>query len=524
MQLNKTHLKEYLKLLYVANNRVDKRSSKKSNTSNRWLKQFAAFLGMGVFFLFVFSRIPNFDISTSLFFLVLIFTLITEFLSEYTMILLDTKDNNILFHHPISSQTVFVGRLIYILAVALLSGLSLAIPYFIYVIVLKGFLVGLGFVISCLLAIISSVSLALFLYVLLFKLCGAERLKNIINYVQIGMTMTLLAVYYLSIELLDFADFSQLSFSYEWWSVFIPSSWFLSILDVVNGSDIPVFAKLFSIIGVVLPCVLSYFSFKYLSRIFKTELVRFDHKEIKIEKSKKKFSLSNAYSKLVAVNRVEKELFVIYKKLLGRDKNFKMAVYPAIAYSLVMPIIKIVKASSEAPLSASSSASIFLYVLYFGSFVFIGSVFSFYIGDYSDVSDLYRVSPLKKRGLIITSLLKVLSFNFLLLPLLLSSIFIQYIWGYTYLLNVLTVFFVVNILSIVMLLFGTLRFPLSLSKADSNKVIMTFQILGIMTVLGVLGVAHYFILSVSYGLIVYTLILAVIYFVSMRFLRVSSIK
>ncbi|MGB5989692.1 MAG: hypothetical protein WBG43_08130 [Marinifilaceae bacterium] len=524
MQLNKTHLKEYLRLLYVANNRVDKKNSTNSTSSSRWAKQFWASLLIGSFLVFMFSRMADFNLATALFFLVIMFTLIAEFLSEYAIILLDTKGNDILFHHPISSQTVFAGRLIYILAVALFSGLTIAFPYLIYVIVSKGVLVGLGFIISCVLTIISSISLALFLYVLLFKFCGAERLKNIINYVQIAMSMILIATYYLSIELFDLTDLSQLSFSYEWWSVFVPSYWFLSILDILGGVEIPVFAKLFPALAVILPCVLSVFSYKYLSKIFKTELIRFDHKEKKTEKIKSKFTLTNFYIKFFAVNKIERELFVLYKKLLSRDKNFKMAVYPAIAYSLVMPIIRIVKETSKAPLSESTDVSLFLFALYFSSIVFITSVFSFHIGDYGKLSDLYRVSPLKKKGLIMTSALKVLNYNFLLVPMLLCSVFIGYIWGFTYVFNVVTVFFIVNIICMLMLLIGTSRFPLSLAKGDSDKISMGVKMFAIIAFLSMVGVAHYYILFATYGLIIYTSLLAVVYLIIIRYLRVKTIK
>ena len=97
MQLNKTHLKEYLRLLYVANNRVDKKNSTNSTSSTRWLKQFGASLLIGAFLVFVFSRMADFNLATAIFFLVIMFTLIAEFLSEYAIILLDTKDNDILF-------------------------------------------------------------------------------------------------------------------------------------------------------------------------------------------------------------------------------------------------------------------------------------------------------------------------------------------------------------------------------------------------------------------------------------------
>lgn len=523
MQINKTHLKDYLKLLYIANNRVDHGFSKKSNTSSRWIKQFFSSAVVGLLSMFMLAFFPNFQFASFLFFIILMITLITSFLSEYSNILLDTKDNNILFHHPISSQTVFTGRLIYIIAVALFSGLSICFPSILYMLFAKGALMGLGFFFASILAIFTSVSLALFLYILLFKFLGGERLKDIINYIQIGFSVVFISCFYLSDHLFDVSDIENIIFTYEWWAAFVPPLWQVAFIDVFSPVATSVLCKLLAAIALFFPIVIGLFSYKHLASVFKTEMVKFDIKEQRMEKKKSKLALSVIYAKLFTINKLERSLFSLYNKLFSRDRSFKMMVYPAVAYSLVLPLIKILKANKEAGLSVDTSASVYLTALYYSSMLFITAVLYLSIGDYGNVSDIYKAAPLKKTGFVLSSSLKVLNYNFFLIPLFISSVFITYVWGWTHLLSVVTVFLSINIVGIFALLASEFKFPLSLPKAEMSKTSMGVMIFLVMILLGFLGLMHYYILMAPYGLIIYTSLLAIGYLASLSALRSKSL-
>jgi len=525
MSLNKKHLKSYLKILFVMNNRVDMGFAKKSNTSKRWMKQFFSLAIMGIFSCVIVATVPSHQLGYSVFFSMLMMMLMTSFLSEYSNILLDSKDNSVLFHQPISSKTIFAGRLAYILIAALASGLALSAPTLIYVLIRDGLVIGSVLFLSCLLVTFFSVFSALFLYLLLMKVIGGEKFKDLVSYLQIGMALIFLGGYYFSIELLDVKDLANFSFSYEWWGLFVPPMWQVAFIDFFKGVEMDVLKVSMIALALVSPFVLGVFSYKYLSLGLKTDLVKFDNKDVKKQTKSRKYSLSNVYIRLFAVNKQERGLMTVYKKLFSRDRVYKMTVYPAIAYSLFMPLFKVVKAyNEEGGLNAESSPSVYITALYFLSLLFISALLYLSMGDFKNVSDLYRVAPLKKQGIVLSSVLKVLSYNFFLIPLAIGAAFIMYFWGWGHMLSVLTVFFAVSLTCILRLLSGSFKLPLSISKAEMGNSGMAVMMVGTMALLAMLGVLHYFIMLVPYGLIVYTSILAIGYFVSMRVLRVKSLK
>lgn len=523
MSLNKKHLKSYLKILFIMNNRVEMGFSKKSKTSRRWAKQFFSLVVMGLLSLLIVSKLPDFQLGMTIFFSMLLMMMLTSFLGEYSNILLDSKDNSVLFHQPISSKTIFTGRLIYILISALACGLALSAPTLIYVFVAKGAVVGSTFLLACLLTTFLSVFCALFLYLIILKALGGEKFKDIMNYIQIGFSLIFFACYYYSVELLDIKDLANYTFTYQWWSVFVPPMWQVSLIDTINGAVQGGLNLILCVLAILTPAILGFFSYRYLSSDLKTGLVKLDNKELKKE-VKRRFSLSSMYAKLFTINNQERSLFSLYRSLLSRDRNFKMMVYPTLGYCLVLPVIQVFKAYKESGLSEETSPSVYITALYYLSMLFITSLSCVSIGDNNKLNDIYKVAPLKKPGMILSSTLKVLSYNFLIIPLFLSSFFVYYIWGWSHLLSVVTVFFSISLLGIFRMLAGEFKLPLSISKADSSKTIMGVMIFLVMIMLAILGVIHYFIMQVPYGLIVYTSILAIIYFMSMRALREKAYK
>lgn len=507
------------------NNRVDHGFSKRSKNSNRWRKQFFSLLAFGVISLMFVSKLPDVKLGFTVFFSVLLMTMITNFISEYSNILLESKDNAVLFHQPISSKTIFTGRLIYIIAIAIACGLVMSIPSLVYILATYGLILGCSFLLSCFLITFLSVFISLFLYLVIMKRLGGERFKDVINYIQIGFSLLFLGGYYYSIELWDIKDLADFTFTYQWWAVFVPPIWQVSLMDMFQGVFISNFNILLSVLAIVCPLILGYYTYNYLSKGFKSDLLKFDSKDIKKEEKKVRFSISNIYARLFSVNKQEQTLFTVYKTLLSRDRNFKMMVYPAIAYSVLLPLFKIIKSySQDGVLNIDSSPSIYLYALYFMSMLFVTSITCVHIGDFKNLTDIYRVAPIKKSGVILTSVLKVLSYKFLVLPLVFVSVFIFYFWGLTHLLSIVTVFFIVSLLGILMLISGNFNLPLSISKADSNKTSMGVKMFLFMLILGVLGMIHYFILLVPYGLLIYTIILGAGYFASMRALREKQLK
>ena len=117
-----------------------------------------------------------------------IFFVMTSMISDFSSVLLDIRDSNILYPKPIDKKTISVAKLIHIIIYLSLLTVALVGPSLIAGLIKNGiffFLVGL---MNVVLIDILIVALTALVYLLILKFFDGQKLKDIINYVQIGLS------------------------------------------------------------------------------------------------------------------------------------------------------------------------------------------------------------------------------------------------------------------------------------------------------------------------------------------------
>ena len=197
-------------------------SSSKKQTFARQLILFSImgiFVGMG-FFAFT-DVMLSFLVSYSVIMVMICTTLITEF----TSVLFDERDNNIILPRPVDNKTLVASRLLHIqiyigyiaLALALVSSIIVGIKYGFFVFI--GYFIGVG--ITAWIALL----ITTFFYLILARIVNAERFNNIITYVQVFLMIFIFAGYQLIPRLMDSDVIQEASLTITWHTYLVPPAW-----------------------------------------------------------------------------------------------------------------------------------------------------------------------------------------------------------------------------------------------------------------------------------------------------------
>lgn len=505
-QLNKQHLKLYLKVLYNTNNRRAKTPyNSKTENSNRIVLQMLGSVVMGVPLVFFITRFNNFTFALEMTFLSIISLLVLSFITEYSNLLFDTKDNDILFHRPISDRTVFAGRVIYILLFAFLMGSAMSLIPMIYLLVVDGGMMLLGYIVALVFTIFFSVFISLFLYMVLIKYLGGEKFNKFLYAFQILISAGLILFINIDRDFFQSVDFDSVATNLSHWAFAIPPVWEYGIVDFIANGNNSYSNLLLVLLAVVVPAVLGWFSYKYLAKSFKHEILKSDVK-VGRKSSGFKISLAAFYAKMCTFNVVERNLFKTIYKILCRDKDFMMKVSSSAATMIILAGLnayRIFVKSNET--DGAPSDVMLLVIIYMLSVMYINAAQRFSIGKFKDVSDKYKASPMAKPGVISIAVIKALSCMFLVPIYMVASVFIVFVWGWEAVVNLIAVFFVVNIVANFTVFSGKSRFPLSLNNGDDGS---TLTVMFGLFLLLVAAALHFIAMVIPYGVWGYTLIVA----------------
>ena len=165
----------------MGNNKKTDESKEKNNYL--CLLMFNAFMSIFIG-LIMMSNMPAMK-STNIVIGINLFMMISLMISDFSAVLLDVKEKNILLPKPIDSKTFNAAKTTHICIY--LMGLSLSLNLIPLVIgtIKYGVLFFVIFIIENILAVLIVIAITALLYTLVLKFFDGEKLKDIINYFQI---------------------------------------------------------------------------------------------------------------------------------------------------------------------------------------------------------------------------------------------------------------------------------------------------------------------------------------------------
>ena len=416
--------------------RVTMKKQTKKDPNNQMLTTLIVYTILGLFIGILVLTLKEIVMTMTIIHSYVLFMMAMTLITDFSSVLLDTTDNQIIIPRPVNSKTFFVARLVHILVYLLQFTLALALFPIIFIFIGYGILVGLASIITILLTVMFAVFITYLLYGLILKLSSEEKIKDIISGFQIAMTIIFAVGFQIVPRLINIENL-KVTMPIHWYTYLLPPMWMANALQAVQQLKVdgPHFVMI--LLAVALPIFTFWVMIKFLAPSFAKKMAAMGNagtqEEIVINAGgEQKKGLSEKLAPIVCINKTEQAGFEMAWKMTARDKGFKIQFYPSLAYILVFVFIVVFKrgenfAHTWATLSSSES---FLWCVYLPMFTISAAVSLIAFNENFAASWVYISRPLMQPGSLISGALKMLLVKFFAPIILLLFAFSYYVWGY----------------------------------------------------------------------------------------------
>lgn len=445
----------------------------------------------------------NYIFQMSLLFGIFMFMTLTALISDFSSVLLDIRDRNILGTKPINRKTVSMAKTVHVfIYMVFLTGAIGIIPLVVGLIK-HGVMFSLVFLFTLILMDLLVVVLTAMLYLAVLRFFDGEKLKDMINYVQIGFTIAITIGYQLLIRLFDIVHLDVV-FQPKWWQVFVVPVWFGAPFEVLlKGSRDPLFIG-FTVLALLVPILAILIYIKLMPSLERNLQKLADPGE---RSDKKGGGWKRFVSGLLPVGPQEKAFFGFAWTMIGNEREFKLKVYPSLGFSLIFPFIFIFTQLKEVGFQGLPGTKLYLFIYFCALLVPTIIMMLRYSGKYK-AAWIYHTAPIAERsaihrGTIMAALIR------LVLPLyLLESIIFTLLFGMEIIPDLIVFGFAIMLYAVISFAFLSKALPFS-QPFEAAQQSEGMRMIPLMLLLGVFGGIHLAATFVNYGVYIYLVILLI---------------
>lgn len=405
----------------------------KSDSNHQLLLQTFAYGFIGVLMGMVTISISDFMVSYTIFFSFIMIMIAMLMISEFTNVLIDTRDNSILMSRPINSRTLVLAKILHIAFYMLHMSLSLSLFTIITTWANHGFIAMLFFFLLICLTALFTLFLTNIFYLGLMNVVNGQKLKDIIVYFQIAMAILFMGAYQLLPRIMDIYDVTNIHMPIHWWTYLIPSVWMSGSFSALASSTFDASHLTFLVSALLIPVLSLIFVIKVLAPKFNKALSQIDvgdskKKEIKQEKQKSKGFIGKI-SRLFTKNRVEESAFKMVWIMSGRERKYKQSVYPSFGYIFIFILIFAFQSNDTFDLQALAQSKKYLWFIYMPIIITFSITQQLGFSDQSKSNWFYKALPINQPGDILLGAFKsVMVKHFIPIYLIISAV-VTGIWG-----------------------------------------------------------------------------------------------
>ncbi|MDI7742481.1 hypothetical protein QMK38_10745 [Lysinibacillus fusiformis] len=473
---------------------------KDKEPTNQYIKSLWIYVLFGLFLIPFLLMGENYLFQMSMVYGIFTFFIMTSLISDFSSVLLDIRDRNILYPKPVDRKTISAAKLMHVMIY--LSYLTIAlvgIPLIVSLFV-KGILFFLITLVNIILLDLLIVVLTALIYFLVLRFFDGEKLKDIINYVQIGLSLAVMIGYQLigrSFEIFNLT----VTFNLEWWQVFVFPIWYGANTELLLNRNFEPATILFTVLALLVP-ILAMWIYIKLTPAFEHNLQKLSYHGNAKEKRKSK--LRQTLVNIICRSKEERAFFRFATMMMKNEREFKLRVYPSLGFSIVIPLIFIFGAFRSDLDNLSNSNS---YLSIYFSLIIIPTIMVVlkFSGKYKGAW-IYKAAPLDKLAPMFSGTIKSFIVNlFLPIYLLLSIIFVV-LYGAGILPDLIVVFLHACIYAVICFMLLNKSIPFSQSFDEYNQNGNGIIIFGLMLIVALLAGLHYLSTLFAYGTYVYLVI------------------
>lgn len=478
-----------------ANQKKEKKEDKYAYIKSLWLY---AFMGLILIPLMAFGDNYLFQMSVS--FGIILFLIMTSMISDFSGVLLDIRDKHILHTKPINRRTINTAKVLHIMIY--LSQLTIAITLIPLVVSLlkQGIIFFLMTVVLLILANLFIVVITALLYLAILRFFDGEKLKDMINYVQIGLSIVIMIGYQVVIRSFELVDLN-IVYQVHWWHVFFVPMWFAAPYEWILNGNIETMIILLAALAIILPIV-AIIIYGKLIPSFEKNLEKLTSQS-KAKKSKVS-KLGEILITLFIRSREEKAFYQFTGKMISQERDFKLKVYPSLGFSIVIPFLFLYSGTNLGDISFATSSS---YLTIYFTMINIPTIIFMmrYSGKFKGAW-IFTILPIADFSMYYKGALKAVMIKLYLPIYFLLSIVFLFLFGIRIIPDLLVVFISAFLYAVICYQLLDKEVPFSMSF-DSGANQQSWRLFLLLLPLPILAGIHYISISLPFGVYIYGILL-----------------
>ncbi|MBP2022946.1 hypothetical protein J2Z44_002771 [Clostridium punense] len=470
----------------------DNKKSEKDN-SNRFLKSLWVYILIGLMLIPFILMESSYLYQMSIVFGIIMFLIMSSLISDFSSVLLDVRDKNIIGTKPVDSRTLNFAKTIHVSLYMFYVTIALILPALIASVSKHGILFTLMFIVAVIFLDMFIIVLTSFLYLIILRFFDGEKLKDVINYFQIILSLVIAIGYQMVGRLFQVAEMN-VQFTPKWWQYLLPPVWFAAPFEIMKKSEINLVYGILSVMAVVVPITAIAFYVKSMA-MFEENLQKMTNNSGKRKKVKRK--PGELISKILCRSKEERLFFRFTSDMIKNEREFKLKVYPSLGLAIIFPFIFIFQRLSMSSFAEISKGKSYFFIYFTGMMLSSIIIMVKYSGNYKGAW-IYKTMPINNYKPVFKGTMKALIAK-LFLPIFLfqAAVFIA-IFGVRITGDLVVI--LLNMMSYTLLCFMTMKKGLPFSQpydaAKQSDVGINFIL---MFVIGAIWVAHYFIGKMDYS-------------------------
>ena len=418
-----------------------------------------------------------------------LFFMVMFMISDFSSVLLDTRDKDIILTKPVGLETMNAARLIHVIYYMISLFLALNVISICILTYQFGVKILLGFAIMLVLLSFFIVFLTTILYSILLERFSGEKLKDIINAFQILLSVTTIISYQLVGRIFEFVDF-ELVIHIKWWTYLLPPAWYASFFKVLVEGDFTGAYVIMASLSVLVPLVSGAALVKWILPRYESYLSKLQVEDgIFIPKSSFKAKLKASIYSLVAHDHKERAFMNFADANLSRDRKLKLMILPNQALGYVFPLIMLLpfigKSGGIEGMLTELQGSLMYLNAYWAIVMFISNFEFLQYSEKFEASFIYDSFPIEDKRVIFSGAIKAYYIKYVLPGMLFINILFLLLCGVSSLVGLL----IIDVMSYLLLLLRykmtNLELPFSkeVSSAGNKNPAPVFGLMGICAVI-----------------------------------------
>lgn len=373
---------------------------------------FTAILAGGLF-AFISAQLRNPVTSFTIYFFFFITFLASILIADFTSVLIDVRDSYIILPKPVTDRTFVLSRLLHIFIHVCKIVTPMMLPGAVFFAIKYGVAVLLVFMVLIFTATLFAIFLINACYILILRITTPQKFQNIISYIQIAFAIFFYACYQLVPRMID--KFAGYDLSHSNTVIFLPSYWFgaamQQVYSVVNSPQV----WLGAVLSLAIPILSLWVVIKYFAPSFNQKLALIsagssEGGSTNVKKEKTYSGYSRWLAGLLTRKGPERTGFLFTWKMMLRSRDFKMKVYPAIGYMLVIIVMMFISMHgltiNDFKQQTTLGKKALLIVIYFSNLLLITGLGQITIHDKFKAAWIFFTTPVDTPGEIVSGAVK----------------------------------------------------------------------------------------------------------------------